>query len=320
MHLRIASLLVVAGISLGVVSMARAAEVRLTAASFQPQNVVFARHFYQWVRETNARCADEVAIKVVGPDEIASHEQWYALQTGQIDMYFGPANYYRGVLPHGDVFNLAHNDPSDQRTNGAWALLNAIHNERLNAWHLTTLIAGVEFFVYTTKPAADGRFDGLRLRSVPLFENFLRSLGAQTEIMLAPALREALEGGVIDGYVWPLWGLDVFGWQEFTKYRYGPGFMNTASPVLVNLDRFRSLTDDQRSCLSDMAIWLETKWAEWRSVEDTIQLAVLEEAGIEYLDLGASFARRAEDLHWAQLELAEPQFVERIRPLLTSAD
>jgi TRAP-type C4-dicarboxylate transport system substrate-binding protein len=125
---------------------------------------------------------------------------------------------------------------------------------------------------------------------------------------------------MIDGYVWPLWGLDLFGWQEFTKYRYGPGFMNTASPVLVNLDRWRSLTDDQRSCLSDMAIWLETEWTQWRSAEDTIQLAVLDEAGIEYVDLGASFARRAEDLHWAQLEQAEPQFVERIRPLLTSAD
>ena len=47
---------------------------------------------------------------------------------------------------------------------------------------------------------------------------------------------------------------------------------------------------------------------------------ILDEAGIEYVDLGASFARRAEDLHWAQLEQAEPQFVERIRPLLTSAD
>ena len=103
MEARIAFLLVVAGIGLGVVSMARAAEVRLTAASFQPQNVVFAKHFYQWVGETNARCGDEVAINVIGPDEIASHEQWYALQIGQIDIYFGPANYYRGALPHGDA-------------------------------------------------------------------------------------------------------------------------------------------------------------------------------------------------------------------------
>lgn len=312
--------LVIAELAVGLLTMARAAEVRLTAVSFQPESVVFAKHFYRWVRETNTRCAGKLAIDVLGPDAIEPQRQWYALQIGEVDMYFGPANYYRGAMPEGDVFNLAHNDPADQRRNGAWTLLNALHNEKINAWYLTTLIAGVEFFVYTTKPAKDGRFEGLRLRSVPLYENFLRSLGAQTQTMLAPALREALEQGVLDGYVWPLWGLDVFGWLEFTKYRYGPGFLNTAAPVLVNLDKWKSLTDAQRGCMSDMAVWLEAEWPQWRAAENDVQLAALEQAGIEYVDLGVDFARRAEQLLWLQLEQAEPEFVRQIRPLLTSAD
>jgi TRAP-type C4-dicarboxylate transport system substrate-binding protein len=320
MTARIVSALVVAQIGVGFVTMAQAAEVKLTAASFQPESVVFAKHFYRWVRETNLRCVDKLAIDVLGPGAIEPQRQWHALQTGEVDMYFGPANYYRGAMPEGDVFNVMHNDQADQRRNGAWALLNAVHNERINAWYLTNLIAGVEFFVYTTKPATDGRFDGLRLRSVPLFENFLRSQGAQTTTMSAPALLEALEDGDIDGYVWPQWGFDVLGWQEFTRYRYGPGFMNTAAPVLVNLDRWNSLADDQRDCLSDMAVWLEAEWPAWRAAEDAAQLAALERAGIEQVDLGADFAERAEALHWAQLEQAEPEFVQRIRPLLTAGD
>lgn len=318
MRARLLSALVAAGICVDLVAVPRAAEVKLTAASFQPESVVFAKHFFRWVRETNRRCAGKLTIDVIEPQAIEAQKQWYALQIGEVDMYFGPANYYRGALPQGDVFNLAQNDPAAQRRNGAWAILNTLHNENLNAWYLTALIAGVDFFLYTTEPANDGRFDGLRLRSVPLYENFLRSLGAQTQTLLAEQVGAELESGTIDGYVWPRWGLDVFGWDQFTKYRYGPGFLNTEAPILVNLDRWRSLSDDQRNCLSDMAIWLEAEWPGWRAAEDAIQLASLEKAGIEYVDLGADFARRAEDQLWAQLEQAEPEFVQQIRPLLTS--
>lgn len=317
---RTLSALVTAAISVGLIATPGAAEVKLTAASFQPESVVFAKHFFQWVRETNSRCSDKLTIEVLEPSAIEPHSQWHALQIGEVDMYFGPANYYRGVLPQGDVLNLAQNDPAAQRRNGAWALLNELHNEKLNAWYLTTLIAGVEFYLYTTEPATDGRFEGLRLRSVPLYEGFLRSLGAQTRTVPAELLRAELEGGAIDGYVWPLWGLDVFGWDKLTKYRYGPGFLNTAAPVLVNLDSWQSLAQDQRGCLSDMAIWLEAEWPEWRAAEDGAQLAALEAAGIEYVDLGTGFARGAEELLWAQLEQAEPEFVQQIRPLLAPAD
>ncbi len=298
---------------------ADAAEARLRAASFQPERVVFAKHFYRWVRETNKRCAGKVAIAVVGPAVIEPRLQWHALKTGGVDMYYGPASYYRGVLPEGDVFNLARNEAADQRRNGAWALINALHNDKMNAWYLTTLNGGIKFFVYTTRPAAGARFDGLRLRSVPLYENFLRSLGARTRYLAAPALNAALAGGSVDGYGWPLWGLDIFGWDKHTKFRYGPGFLNAASPVLVNLDRWKSLSDGQRRCLSEMAGWVESVWPEWRAAENAAQLAALKKAGVEYVDLGAGFARRAEDLHWAQIELARPEFVKKVKALVQPA-
>jgi TRAP-type transport system periplasmic protein len=317
---RILGTLILAGVAVALVTTPRAAEVKLTAVSFQPESVVLAKHFHRWVREINTRCAGTLVIDVLGPDAVEPQRQWYALQLGEVDIYFGPANYYRGALPQGDAFNLATNDPADQRDNGAWALLNALHNEMLNAWYLTTLLSGLEFFVYTTELEKGGRFEDLRLRSAPLYEGFLRSLGAQTRSIPAETLRPELERDTIDGYVWPLWGLDVFGWDQLTKYRYGPGFLNAAAPVLVNLDRWQSLADDQRDCLSEMAIWLEAQWPAWREAENVAQLAALQERGIEYVDLGADFAGRAEELLWAQLEQAEPEFVQQIRPLLISAN
>ncbi len=310
----------IAGLSVAFVATARAAEVTLRAASFQPERVVFAKHFFRWVRETNKRCAGKIKIGVIDAGAIAARHQWHALRSGRIDMYFGPANYYRGVVPKADVLNLAHKAPAELRRNGVWATLNALHNKNMNAWYLTTLIAGVKFFVYTTKPAKDGRFDGLRLRSVPLYDIFLRSRGARTRYMAAPALRAALEKGAIDGYGWPLWGLDIFGWDKFTKYRYGPGFLNTAAPVLVNLDKWKSLDDGQRKCLTDMALWLEAEWPKWLAAENAIQLAALKKAGIAYVDLGADFARRAESVIWNMIKAADPAFARKMKPLMGAAD
>lgn len=304
--------------SLALAGPAAAEEAKLRAASFQAEAVSFAKYFHRWVGEINRRCVGQVSISVVGPDEIPAELQWHELKNGRIDVYYGPANYYRGALPHADVFNLAHNSPAEQRRNGAWAILNALHNEHMNAWYLTSLSAGIPFFIYTTKPAEGGRFEDFRLRAVPLYEGFLRTLGAEPHYMPASAVRAALENGTIDGYGWPLWSAGL-GWEKSVKYRYGPGFLNTAAPVLVNLDRWRSLSDAQRQCLTDMAIWIEGEWPNWRAGEDARQTALLEKAGVEYIDLGPEFARKPEDIYWAMLDKAEPDYVRRVKPLLTTA-
>jgi len=296
-----------------------AAETKLRAVSFQGQSVSFAKPFYRWVRATNKRCDGRLEISVAGPETVRAQVQWHALKTGQIDMYYGPANYYRGALPEGDVFNLAHNEPAEQRRNGAWALLNELHNKRINAWYLTTLSAGIKFYIYTAKPAEGGRFEGFRLRSTPLYENFLRTLGANTHYIAASDLGAALERRAMDGYVWPLWSGGL-GWEKFVKYRYGPGFLNAASPVLINLDRWNSLSANERKCLSDMALLAEQDWPKWRAAENARQLAALERAGIEYRDLGPSFGRKAEDIYWGMLRQAAPEFVHRIKPLLGYAE
>jgi TRAP-type C4-dicarboxylate transport system substrate-binding protein len=297
-------------------AFAQDAGLRLTAASFQGEQVVFAKPFYRWVAETNRRCQGKVAIDVVGPEAVESERQWLELRNGRIDVYFGPANYYRGELAEADVLNLAKIDPAEQRRTGAWAILNKVHNKKLNAWYLTTLIAGGKFYVYTSKPVKNGRFDGLRLRAVPLYQIFVENLGAQTTYMPATEIRSALEDGTIDGFGWPLWGLDYFGWEKLVRYRYGPGFMDTAAPVLVNLDRWKSLSEEQRQCLNDMAAWAEKVGPTWRAEEDARQLAVLERAGIRYIDLGPEFARGPENIYWSMLRTAEPDFAQEIRPLI----
>lgn len=308
------SLVIVAGTMM--IQPSFASEVKLNAASFQPETVVFARYFFRLVRETNRRCAGLLSIKVLDHGTIAANRQWHALKTGAIDIYFGPANYYRGLLSQADVLNIAHKTPAEQRQNGAWGILNKLHNEHLNAWYLTTILGGVKFHIYTTKPIKNGRFDGLRLRSVPLFRIAMEALGAETRQMAAKDVKAALEKDRIDGFGWPLWGLDVLGWQKLVRYRLEPGFMNAAAPVLINLKKWNSLPNTGRDCLNKSALWLEREWPAWREAEDRRALATQQRARIKRVEGGENFSERTETIYWRMLKTASPDFVKRIRPLL----
>lgn len=300
----------------GAASPAAAEEAQLKAASFLPERVVFAKYFYDWVGEVNAQCAGKVKISVVGPAAIKSLEQWSALKTGVIDMHYGPPNYYKGTLIEADVTSLANVETAEQRANGAWEIINRLHNEKMNAWYLTNLFNGVKFFLYTSKAAEGGRFEGFRLRSVPIYDNFFKHLGAQPVRMPPPAVRTALERNTVDGYGWPLYGVNDFGWDKYTKYRHGPGFFSANVNILVNLDRWKGLSEAQRGCLTDMTVWVEKQWPTWRAAEDARQKAAQDGSGIEYVDMGADFAQTAHDLHWDELMKANPDLIGKLRPLL----
>jgi TRAP-type transport system periplasmic protein len=296
---------------------ALAQEAKLKAAAFLPVKSVFVIGFTRWVGEVNRQCEGKVSISIVGPEAIKSLEQWNALKSGVVDMHYGPPNYYVGALPEGDVISVARNETAAQRKNGAWAMVNEAHNQKMNAQYLTHLFGGVRFHIYTSKPAKDGRFEGLRLRSTPIYDAFFKSLGGLPVRMAPPEVHTALERGTVDGYGWPLYGIADFGWHKYTKYRYGPGFISAAVAILVNQDKWKSLDDGQRACLTRMSEWVEGEWPKWRAEEDGRQQAVQDQAGIQYVDLGPGFAQQAEELYWEVLGKGNPEFVRKIRPLLS---
>jgi len=86
---------------------------------------------------------------------------------------------------------------------------------------------------------------------------------------------------------------------------------------LINLDKWKSLSAEQRECLSKMALWVEGEWPQWRADEDVKQKAAQDKAGIKVVDMGAGFANSAEEIYWSDLAKGDADFVKKVRPLLT---
>lgn len=297
--------------------VAQANEVKLTAAVFLPTKSIFGAPFARWVEAVNKECAGKVSIVVRGPDAVKAFEQPNALKTGVIDMMAGPPAYYKGMMVEGETQILSTISAPEQRKSGAWAFLNKLHNEKVNAWYLSTYGQGVRFHVYSVKPAGKGGdFKGLTMRATPNYRAFLQSRGARTVNLPPPDVYTALERGTVDGYGWPLWGITDFGWEKLTKYRYDPGFYDVVVNILVNLDKWKALEAGQRECLDKMALWLEAEWPKWRANVDQEQKAAQKKAGIKVVDFGEAYRKAADDAYWAELEKASPENVKKLKSLL----
>jgi TRAP-type C4-dicarboxylate transport system substrate-binding protein len=296
-----------------------AQEVTLRAVSAFAEGTQFSKNFERFIEKVNADGKGVVKINYIGgPRALPPFEVGNAVRTRVVDIANVTAAFYTNLMPEGDAFKLFGKPMSEQRANGTWELINQLHNQKLNAWHLARQYHNVPFHIYLNKKPASLDFTGLKIRVTPVYKDVVEALGG-TAITTAPGeVYTALERGVVDGYGWPVTGIFDLGWEKVTKYRLEPAFYSVEVNVLVNLDAWRSLTDPQRKILSDAALWLEGLDAENPAIikaEVDRQTAT----GIQPLDYGAeqskAFLARAYEVAWQSVIKRAPETGAKLRAL-----
>src|SRR5258706_457924 len=124
----------------------------------------------------------------------------------------------------------------------------------------TTYGIGVPFHFYVTKDMTVTKpkdLKGLRFRGQPNYAAMFRHYGIAGVNIAPPEVYTALERGTVQGYGWPLWGIEDFGWDKLTKIRIDPGFYNVTVNVLMNKPKYDSLSAEQRKVLDDAVVWFE---------------------------------------------------------------
>ena len=119
----------------------------------------------------------------------------------------------------------------------------------MNAVYLTTYGMGVPFHLYLTKDVPVAKPDdlsGMRFRGQPNYNAIFKHYNIASVNIAPPEVFTALERGVVQGYGYPLWGIDDFGWDKLTKMRIDPGFYNVVVNILMNKTSYDKLTPAQR--------------------------------------------------------------------------
>ena len=304
------------------VSAALAAEVTLRAVSAFADGTTFSRNFQRFIDEVNERGKGVVQIeyrggggKVMNPFQLGD-----AIRTGVVDIGNLPGAFYTKLLPEADVMKLSDFTIKEERENGAWAFMNELHNTKMNTWHLARQKDCVPFHLYLTKKIDKPDLNGFNIRVTPIYRAFFESMGASMIRTKPGDVYTALERGTVDGYGWPTQGVLDLGWHEVTKYRVDPAFYRASVEVLVNLDAWNKLTDEQKQVLQEGASWMEDLCAEDQEINEEEKKRQAE-AGIETIDFGeqvsAAYLKQAYESGWAAFVAANPETGPKLKELLT---
>lgn len=310
-------LMLCAAVMVATFGSARAEEVKLRATSAFVLGTAFSRPFEAFVDHVNETGKGVVQINLIGgPEAIPPFEVGNAVSTGVVDMASSPAAFYTNLLPEADALKLTRTTTQQHHENGCYAMIDELHRSKMNVKYLARTGDRVPFHLYLTKPIDGPDLSGLTIRTTPVYQAMFAGLGANLVRTAPGEVYTALERGTIDGYGWPIQGMLDLGWHEQTKYRVDPGFYAVDVNVLVNLDTWNSLTDEQRTFLEEAGNWIEDRNADAVAInqEETRKQA---DAGIEVIEFSGKdrekWLETAYDKGWEAVAEVNPQVAEKLR-------
>jgi TRAP-type transport system periplasmic protein len=299
-------------------SVASAQEVVLRGITSFAEKTLNSRGFEGFIDKVNERGKGKVRINYIGgPKAMPPFEVGKALQSGVVDIANVTGAFYTNVFPESDAWKLTQKPMSELRKNGGFDYMMGIYKEKMNAFMLARQFQNTPFHVYLTKPIDKPDLTGLKLRITPVYREFFSALGA-TVVQTAPGeVYTALERGVVDGYGWPTAGIFDLGWHEKTKYRVDPGFYRAEVSVVVNLNSWNKLNDEQKKIIADAAAELENGFASVEAKENETDLAKQKAAGIQTIEFkGADadkYLKTAYDAAWDGIIKQSPVHGPKLR-------
>jgi TRAP-type C4-dicarboxylate transport system substrate-binding protein len=316
------------GASLLNATQAEAQKITIKAISaWDQKHTGVAGDYLPYIKHANemlqAKYPGEAEIKYIGgPEAIPMRDQPEALRAGTVDMYYGTAAYYAGIAPAANCTKLSQLTSQEEKDVGADAIFDEMHRKLLNATYLGALGSQLPFQLYTVKKVTSvDQLKGLKIRTSPMYVDFLKALGA-TPISTSPGdVYQALERGVVDGFMWPLFSIRGYGWHEVSKYVVGPPFYKVSHPLLMNAKKWDGLPKHIQDVLME-ALRLEVIGIDARTTEEIENEYVeLKKAGMEIIEFSPADTKKyldmAYDEGWKGQLKMEQEYTNKLRKLLT---
>jgi TRAP-type C4-dicarboxylate transport system substrate-binding protein len=305
---------------------ARAQEVTLKTVSAWTEGTAFSRAFERFVSRVNETGGGVIKLNYLGGGGkiLNPFDMGQALRRGVFDMINTNSAYYSNLIPESNAIKLSRVPIQKLRQNGGYEYLNGLIGQKVNAHFLGQGKGDVPFHVYLGARAAkvDGPdFSKLKLRVTPNYRAFFGALGA-TLVQAPPSeIYTALERGVVDGYGWPIQGIDELGLVPVTRFRIDPGFFVAPNEILINLDVWKKLGEPQRKVLNDAVLWTESWLDSYEKEENDKARKLQADANIQVITFTGADATKyintAYDSAWKEVIESSPQHGPKLRELLS---
>ena len=295
------------------VPVVQAKEIPLKGISAWPKNFPLTPDFLRFIEFANKAGAGQFKISHIGGPEISkAPAQAKGFKSGLYDLMFTAASYHRGVVPEVDALSATMIRPWDARKSGAMDALNMAVTKRLDGIILSQTATSVSFVLYLSREperSADGMISlkGFKMRSVPIYDGFLRALGATTVTVQVPEIYNALERGLVDGFAFPELFTRPMGWPKFVKYRVYPRFYQLEPCIFISNKALKKLSKEGQALMLKLGQeWEHKSHAYWAPLVKKESEVLAKEFGHKTITMTGEAAKR-------YLGLANKVPIERLK-------
>ena len=290
-----------AAVSLSIVSDGRAADIRLLSR-WDKTNPAVGTLAEAFAKNVETATKGDLKFIINGPETVPPFEQLQPVAAGAFQMLFTHAIYHYGTTGSGVGMDAVRGDPESRRKSGMIELLDQ-HYRKLGVKVVAVAISATRGYHIVLRAPVNptGDLQGRKLRGTPSYHQVFSLLGASAVVLPGGEVYTALEKGVVDGAAWPASGVMAMRWHEVAKYMLRPGFGLSHYLMLMNLDAWNRLSDDQRKTMAEQGRKMEDTW--FREYDRMVQdeEAALIQRGMQITEMGPAQRTKVEGA-WAQAQ------------------
>lgn len=276
------------------------------------KNTVWGKPYFFLRDEVDRLSGGELKIQYVGGSEVVGgFDAPEAIAKGIFDISHSANAYFAGAMP--SSISLASGNASIEklRTTGVLDAYADVLMKKRGVMLLGTPLSGVGYvFQVRFRPDNLSTFKGKKIRSIPLYDPILESLGAVPVKTSPSEAYTSMERGVVDGLGWPDIGLLDFKFYEHAKYIVSPTFYTLRTTHLLNPSAFKGLPPELQEVLIKAARSADKIGAAWAKKQRDSEHAQMSKYGVEIVKLPPKDAKKFVDLTeeklWAKIMTQSP--------------
>lgn len=295
--------------------------ITLTLASFLPDippGGNWARLFIDKVEEISDR---KMTIQLMGPEAIPAPDAPSAVQRGTIDLASCLGPFCDALVPGSNSIGRAEYNPMELRKGKAFEYYQT-EFEKVGVYYLGASVsseAQVQTVIYLGREI-DSLEDlqGLKIAAAGgSNKSFIESLGAVCVPIDFPDYFTAMERNTVDGYNIGIPGIQDFSLTPVTVAMLDEPVSSCGGLMLMNLDKWNSLSDAQREVLTKAMIEAEIEGA--KMFTDTVEQVKEDIAaeGVKIIHLSADDSKELyltyRNAMWAEDEARWPDIAPKLK-------
>lgn len=226
--------------------------------------LIYIKNFFDYVDKVNEVGKGVVQIEVCGGLEvIGMFQQLDVVCNGIVDMVYMLGLFYVGIILEKDVMVVSNLIVVDICENGGIVLMDQIYQEKMGVKYFGWFDSGVCYNLWICNVLefdVDGNFkvEGLKLCGNVVYNVFfINYFGVQVIDLLIGEVYNVLQCGIVDVIGWIQIGLIDLKWNEFFNYCIELCFFFIDFGVIVNFDKWNSLSLEVQKVLQDVVIQYE---------------------------------------------------------------